>query len=427
MQESIFKNKNFTLSLLGALVSNIGSVFYSFVVGFWLLELTDKNAFVQGSYLGMCGVVYVVVMLFGGVLADHFNKAKIMYVCDYLKGLLIALTTVAVLLSESSTASIVVLFVCGALSNAIAAVFSPASASIYPLIVPEEQLQQANACQSALLTFQGIIGTVLAGILYSVAPPYVIFFIVAGCYIASGVSEMFIRYEDVGSGQRLTIRDSLTDIKEGASYIAKTRYLLVFMMIILIINFFFSPISENFLPYFIKTDVASNDHLLSDVVSPEMWQSVFLTAFSIGSIIFAVVISSKSVADKVTSGLKLTISGIAALFTVETAAYYVLVLRNVSFNAFLIVTMLVFFGVGSMLSLTNIPVTTKLQTIVERDKLGKVNAILEVGAQGLIPLAVFLAGIVLEYAGIFPLLILCTAGMVIPVVLLFVCKSVRDF
>ena len=238
---------------------------------------------------------------------------------------------------------------------------------------------------------------------------------------------MFIRYKDVGSGQRLTLRDTLTDIREGAVYVVKTRYLLVFMMIILIINFFFSPISENFLPYFIKTDVVSNDHLLADVISPEMWQSVFLTACSIGTILFAVVISAKSTVEKVTDGLKKTISCIAALFAVETAAYYVLVIRNVSFNAFLIVTMVVFFGVGSMLSLTNIPVTTKLQTIVDKDKFGKVNAILDVGAQGLIPLAVFLAGIMLEFAGIFPLLILCTVGMVIPVVLLFVCKSVRDF
>ena len=48
---NVFKNKNFTLVFLGALVSNVGALFYSFAVSFYILKITDNNAFIQGLYL----------------------------------------------------------------------------------------------------------------------------------------------------------------------------------------------------------------------------------------------------------------------------------------------------------------------------------------------------------------------------------------
>lgn len=62
--KSIFKNKNFSLVFFGALVTNIGSLFYSFTVSFYILEITDNNAALQGTYLAACSIVYLVTSLF---------------------------------------------------------------------------------------------------------------------------------------------------------------------------------------------------------------------------------------------------------------------------------------------------------------------------------------------------------------------------
>ena len=86
---NVFTNKNYVLVFLGALVSHVASLFYSFAVSFYILKITDNNAFIQGLYLATGGVVFCVVTLFGGVISDRLNKAKIMYICDYLKGALI--------------------------------------------------------------------------------------------------------------------------------------------------------------------------------------------------------------------------------------------------------------------------------------------------------------------------------------------------
>ena len=84
-QRNVFHNRNYTLVFLGALVSNIASLFYSFAVSFYILKITGNNALIQGLYLATGGVIFCIVTLFGGVVADRFNKAKIMYICDFLK------------------------------------------------------------------------------------------------------------------------------------------------------------------------------------------------------------------------------------------------------------------------------------------------------------------------------------------------------
>ena len=129
----------------------------------------------------------------GGVLGDRFNKAKIMYICDYLKGGLIILSTALMLVFREPKAHIVILFVLGILGNAVSGVFTPASHSLFPHIVEEEKLQQANAYFTMKSSLESILGVILAGILYAALPIYTLFFLVGICFVASGVSEMFIR------------------------------------------------------------------------------------------------------------------------------------------------------------------------------------------------------------------------------------------
>ena len=58
----------------------------------------------------------------------------------------------------------------------------------------------------------------------------------------------------------------------------------------------------------------------------------------------------------------------------------------------------------------NIPASTKLMSMVDKDKLGKVNSLTDIGSQGLIPLSNLLGGIVISFLGTSALLIACTVG-----------------
>ncbi|MBO4880026.1 MAG: MFS transporter, partial [Clostridia bacterium] len=111
--QNVFKNRNFRLVFFGALVSELGAILYSFAVSFYILEISGNNAFLQGLYLALCGAVLLLLTPVGGVLGDRFNKAKIMFGCDFVKGGLILAATLLMVLFRGNSQHIVILFAAG--------------------------------------------------------------------------------------------------------------------------------------------------------------------------------------------------------------------------------------------------------------------------------------------------------------------------
>ena len=425
--KNVFCYKNFTLTFLGALVSNMGNTLYAFAVSFYILALTNNNAFIQGLYLATGGIVYVLVTLFGGVISDRFHKGKIMFICDYAKGgMLIAFTLLLMLVIQDASAKVAVLFVIAVISNIIAAIFSPAASSLLPRIVPEKSFQQAQSYNSLIQSGLGVFGVILAGILYSVLDIHILFFIVGGCYVLSGFSEMFIKYDYQRNEDKLTVKRVFKDIGDGMKYIASLKPLLFLMLGILLLNFFVSPLSANFLPYFVLTDVASHDYLFSNLLTPEMWSSVIQVAYAIGMIVMALVLSSRPQKEKIYKGLSISLIIFAALYVVLTTIYVLFVKDLAHINVMLVAFVPIGVTMGMTLIAINIPITTKLLTIVDKDKLGKVNSVIDVGSQGLIPLRNFLAGLVISGLGPSWLCIISTVGLSLMTIVLILNKHVKQ-
>ena len=425
--KNVFCYKNFTLTFLGAFVSNLGNTLYLFAVSFYILSLTNNNAFIQGAYLATGGIVYVLVTLFGGVISDRFHKGKIMFMCDYAKGgMLIAFTLLLMLVIQDPSAKVVVLFIIAILGNIIAAIFSPAASSLLPRIVPEKSYQQAQSYNSLMQSSLGVLGVILAAILYSVLDIHVLFFIVGGCYVLSGVSEMFIKYDYQKNEDKLTVKQVFKDIGDGMKYIGKLKPLLFLMLGILLLNFFVSPLSANFLPYFVATDVASRNYLFSNFLTPEMWSSVIQVAYAIGMIIMALILSNRPQKDRIYKGLSISLIIFAALYVVLTTIYVFFVNNLADINVMLIAFVPIGITMGMMLITINIPITTKMLTIVDKDKLGKVNSVIDVGSQGLIPLSNFLAGLVISGLGASWLCIISTAGLSLMTIFLVINKHVKQ-
>ena len=425
--KNVFRYKNFTLAFLGALVSNLGNTLYTFAVSFYILALTGNNAFIQGLYLATGGIVYVLVTLFGGVISDRFHKGKIMFICDYAKGgMLIAFTLLLMLVIKDANAKVAILFVIAVIGNIIAAIFSPAAASLLPHIVPEKSYQQGQSYYSLMQSSLGVLGIILAAVLYSVLDINVLFFIVGGCYVLSGVSEMFINYNYHKKEGKLTVKQVFRDIGDGVKYIGSIKPLLFVMIGILLLNFFVSPLSANFLPYFVATDVASHNYLFSNFLTPEMWSSVIQVAYAIGMIVMALIMSSRPQKDRIYKGLSISLIIFAGLYVVLTTLYVLFVNNLTDINVILVGFVPIGITMGMALITINIPLTTKVLTIVDKDKLGKVNSVIDVGSQGLIPLSNFLAGLVISGLGPSWLCIISTAGLSLMTVFLILNKYVKQ-
>ena len=380
--KNVFTNKNFVLAFLGAFVSNTGSILYSFAVSFYILVLTGNNALIQGLYLATGGITFMIVVLFGGVISDRFHKGKIMYICDYAKGAsIVALTILLMTVIGSNTGKVIILFVLTVISNFIGAIFSPASASLLPHIVPPESFQQAQSYYSAMGSFQSILGIVLAGILYSTIPANILFLIVGGCYIISGFSEMFIKYDFVKPEGKLSVKVALNDIGDAFKYLKSMKPILFLIIAVLFVNFFFAPVGSNFLPYFISTDVASSDYLFHEFMAPEMWSSIVSVVLSLGSIIFAIILSTKKKKEHIAPGLRIAFIMVSVVFAAISVMYVLFDFDIIHINVFLITFVAICFILGMLLVLINIPISTTVISIVDKDKLGKVNSLIDVGSQ----------------------------------------------
>ena len=424
---NVFASRNFRLVFLGALVSELGAILYSFAVSFYILDISGNNAFLQGLYLALCGVTLLLFTPVGGVLGDRFNKAKIMVVCDFLKGGTILLATALMLLFREPGAQLAILFLLGVVGNAVSGVFNPAAGALFPHIVREEQLQQANSYFTMKSALEGILGIILAGILYAALPIYALFFLVGLCYLASGVSEMLIRYEHHPSAERLTLKLAVRDMGEGIAYLRTKRAILALLGSILFINFFFSPVTGNFLPFFIKTDLAqAPSYLLDRLLTPELWSSVFSVCFGLSSLLGAAILSARKQEEKTGFKTGLRLCATAAVMIALTLSYWLLVDRGISINGFLLVFSLGCLVIGMLISFINIPINTAIMRIVDRDKLSKVNSIISIGSQGMIPIASVLAGLILKALGSTTLLAASSLGFTATALLMLFSKRVRE-
>lgn len=423
---NVFTSRNFRLVFFGALVSELGAVLYSFAVSFYILEVSNNNAFLQGLYLAACGVVLLLFTPIGGVLGDRFNKAKIMFICDYTKGTLIIIATVLMMIFRTNLAHIVILFAIGIMGNAVSGIFNPAGGALLPHIVTDDKLQQANAYFSIKSSIQSILGVILAGILYAALPINILFILVGVCFILSGISEMFIRYDHVAKEEKLTVKLALSDMKEGFLYLKVQKAILALVLAILFFNFFIAPLHGNFIPYFIKTDVANaGNYLFKEFLTPEMWTSVISVIMGISSLIGSAILSARPQAEKCGTKVARMLLYISGLMIALTICYYVFVGQGRSINTFLVSFLAGSLIMGFLLSFINIPISTTLMRLTDKDKLSKVTSIMSIMSQGLIPIASVIAGAILQVFGSTVLLTFCSLGFFVTAIVLLFNKQVK--
>lgn len=178
------------------------------------------------------------------------------------------------------------------------------------------------------------------------------------------------------------------------------------------------------MPYFISTDVATSNYLFNDFLEPEMWNSIIVVFESIGSIGSAVVLSILKKKKHISRGLRISfilVSAVSSLFVM----FYLFFQHDIIDISFLLISMVfIMFSIGVIIVTINVPIGATLYTWVEKEKLGKVSSLVDIGSQGLIPLSNLLGGIIISGLGTGALLIGCAAGFTIMTVLIIISKQI---
>ena len=150
---------------LSGLISYFGSMFTYVALPFQVKELT-------GSYLavGLIGLVEIIPLivfgLYGGVLADHMDRKRMIWVTEFAA---LFLSTILLINSLLPSPKLAVIYIVAALFSAVDGLQRPSADAILPRLVEHKDLPAASALMSLRWQIGMVAGPALAGVLISIA------------------------------------------------------------------------------------------------------------------------------------------------------------------------------------------------------------------------------------------------------------------
>ena len=155
------KYRDFRLIFTAGLFSYFGSMITFVALPFQIKELT--NSFWAVGLIGVVEIVPLTIFgLYGGVLADHVDRKKMIWLTEF--GTLLA-TLILFLNARRENPSVILLFVIAAVFAALSGLKRPSQEAILPRLVSHSDLPSASALMSLRWQFGGIVGPSVGGLL----------------------------------------------------------------------------------------------------------------------------------------------------------------------------------------------------------------------------------------------------------------------
>ena len=156
------RNAGFRMLWVGQLLSGTGTEIGRLAYPLLILALTH-SAVLAGVAGTARAVATLCLQLPAGALADRFDRRLTMIICDIARAALLA---VLCLLVATHHAPWLAVMLVGMAEGGISALFNPAATAALPVIVPDEQLEEAWAATEARTYGADLAGPALGGVLF---------------------------------------------------------------------------------------------------------------------------------------------------------------------------------------------------------------------------------------------------------------------
>lgn len=258
MLGTLVRHRDFGLLCAGMTISLLGDGIYFVAIAWLVYDLSDS-----ATALSLVGLAWslgmVVCLLAGGVASDRLDRRRVMVGADLAR--LAAVTAIGVLAVAGvvevwQIALLAFFYGCGE------AFFGPSFSALLPMLVPEEDLVDANALQEvirpgAMRLVGPAIGGVLVGLVGAGTALLVdaaTFFVSIGCVLAIRTGGR----APVAAGAQAAVdgvRGVLDDVREGARFVRTQPWLWATLIAACVsILAFYGPV-EVLLPYLIRNDL----------------------------------------------------------------------------------------------------------------------------------------------------------------------------
>ncbi len=239
--------RKFYVSLLGQMTAlNMQSM-----ARYLLIYRLTGSAAILGAISFALAAPMLLFSLYGGVIADRFEKKKIIIIGNAVSvvvSIIIGMTLSLGYLSAERPGSWWILVVASVVQGTILALAQPARQSILPEIVGTEKLMNATALNTMGMNIMRLFGPALAGFLVDRVGFEAIYYLMAGLYFWAAIFMWLVPAPKSLTGTT-AIGKPLSEIKEGLGYL-KTEPVLLFIVIFAMLRMVFVLPYQNLLPIF---------------------------------------------------------------------------------------------------------------------------------------------------------------------------------
>lgn len=406
MNQKLF-SRDFTLVVIGQIISLFGNATIRFALPLYLLNLTGSSA-LYGTVTACAFIPAILLSPVGGIVADRVNKRNIMVILDFF--------TAAIILAFSLFMNwvnlILLLTVTLMLLYGIAGAYQPSVQASIPALINQDNFMAANSIINTISSFASLIGPVFGGVLYSAYGLEPILRVCTVCFIMSAVMEIFIkipfqRQDSDGSIWKI----ARTDFAESIHFIRKEKPVIgKALLVVCGINLFLAAMIIVALPY-----------LVTEVLNLEVSQANRLYGFAQGAL------AAGGLAGGIGAGVfanKLAIHKSGNLVTACAACVFPIGASLMLFSSAMVnyvVITICCFGIMVFSTVFTVQMMSFIQTETPQNLIGKVIAVILTVSMCAQPLGNAFYGILFEicrgyeyavvlFSGVVSLIIAINAG-----------------
>jgi MFS transporter, DHA3 family, tetracycline resistance protein len=257
----------FALLWSGQTISRIGDFLYQVALAWWVLEQTG-SAMAMGTMLICAFASMLLFLVIGGVTVDRLPRVRVMLVADLIRCALIS--SVAVLAFGQSL-QIWHVLVASLLVGFVDAFFQPAYTALVPELIPQEQLQSANALTSMSQHLGRVTGPMLGAAIIALIGTGGAFAIDGLSFLISAACLLPLlrnaTWPAGGSGHE--VMSVVCDVREGIATVLRSPVLWISIAVFALSNITLAGPYSVALPFLVK------DHLQGDVDTLGLLYAIF--------------------------------------------------------------------------------------------------------------------------------------------------------
>ena len=179
MEQKLF-TKDFTLVVIGQIISLFGNAALRFALPLYLLNMTGSSA-LYGTVTACAFLPAILLSPVGGIIADRVNKRNVMVILDFFTSAVI----LVFMLLMNEVDLIVLLTVTLMLLYGIAGAYQPSVQASIPALTDTGHIMAANSIINTISSFSALIGPVIGGILYSAYGLKPVLLVCVACFFVS--------------------------------------------------------------------------------------------------------------------------------------------------------------------------------------------------------------------------------------------------